>query len=97
VWDLHFVKVGCLARHVVGFLGSVVGALHRRHPDVQVVIDELELEGPHVTAEVFSEALTSGMVDVLFGPRLLEVYSIPGTTARSCVLCRPVTLGAAPR
>src|SRR5262249_52041460 len=69
------VTVGCVARHVTGFLGAALGTFHHRHPEVRVVIDEVELDGQVGIADLFGEALRSGAVDVVFGPRL------PGTRA----------------
>ena len=79
------ITIGCLARHVIGFLGSALGTFHRLHPEVRVVIDELELESHTDVADVFGDALRSGTVDMVFGPQLSGARSI--AAYESTVVC----------
>lgn len=63
------VTVGCLAPHVLGFLARALGEFHRRHPGVRIALKDIGFGDP-AEADPFGEALRSGSVDLVFGPRL---------------------------
>jgi DNA-binding transcriptional LysR family regulator len=62
------VTIGCLAPHLIGFLATALGVLHRREPSVRVVLREIDIHDD--PTEAFDEALRSGTVDMVLGPRL---------------------------
>ena len=84
---IGLVSIGCVAPEVIGFLGPILGAFQRQVPNVRVALVDVDIHNRPTTA--FREALRSGSVDVLVGPRVPDTDSFAiGEGAVVCAVPR---------